>query len=139
MNSTRILRGVIFALGTVAAPLAAQHSQVSAVAVNPNDSSEVWACNRDNNSIAVVDTDTAGVTEIAVGVKPRSLAFSADGSKVFVANQRGDIPVDVNFVTPFTGSEIRSSVSVIDVSSRTPERRRIESTTSGCRAARSLR
>ena len=101
-------------------PAAAQHAQVSAVAPNPNDTTEIWVTNRDNNSVSIVDTTTGTTTdEIAVGVKPRSLAFNADGSKVFVVNKRGNVPHDVNFVTPFTGLEVRGSLSVIDVASKT--------------------
>jgi len=98
----------------------AQHAQVSSVAVNPSDPSEVWVCNRGNDSISVIDTTTGTTThEISVGVWPRSLAFSPDGSKVYVANQRGNVPIDVHFVTPFTGSEVRGSVSVVDVAGKT--------------------
>lgn len=97
----------------------AQHAQVSAVAVNPNNSNEVWVCNRDNDSVSVVDV-AAGVTthEIDVGVRPRSLAFSADGARVFVANQRGNVPVTAHMASGFTGSEIRGTVSVIDVAAK---------------------
>ncbi|MEM7306110.1 MAG: hypothetical protein AAF682_05535 [Planctomycetota bacterium] len=92
---------------------------VSAVAVDPNDPGSVWVCNRDNGSVSVVDLAAGTATEVEVGVHPRSLAFAADGATVFVANQRGTVPIDVNFATPFTGAELRSSVSVIDVASRT--------------------
>ena len=107
------------AIGALALPAVAQ-SQVSAVVVNPNDSDEVWVANRGNESVSVIDTSTGTlVAEIGVGVYPRSLAFNADGTEVFVANQRGDVPVDVHFVTPFTGTEDRGTVSVIDVGSKT--------------------
>lgn len=98
---------------------AAQHAQVSAVAINPNNPNEVWVCNRDNDSISVVDV-AAGITthEIDVGVRPRSLAFNADGSRVFVANQRGNVPVTANMAIGFNGTEIRGTVSVVDVSSK---------------------
>ena len=104
----------------LAAPAAAQHAQVSPVRANPNDATEIWVVNRDNGSVSVVDTATGSVTaEIPVGVHPRSLDFSQDGTKVFVANKRGNVPVDVNFSTTFTGSEERGTVSVIDVASKT--------------------
>jgi YVTN family beta-propeller protein len=104
----------------LAAPALAQHAQTSAVAVDPGDPRVVWATNRDNDSVARVDT-VAGLTtdEIVVGVRPRTIAFSPDGSRAFVANMRGDVPVDVNFLTPFSGNEVRGSVSVIDTASRT--------------------
>jgi YVTN family beta-propeller protein len=97
----------------------AQHAQVSSVAVNPANPSEVWVCNRGNNSVSVINTATGVTThEINVGVWPRSLAFSPDGNKVYVANQRGNVPVDVNFVTPFTGLEKRGTISVINANTK---------------------
>ncbi len=106
--------------GLLAGPAVAQHSQVSSVAVNPNNPNEIWVCNRGNDSVSVIDTTTNTlVDEIDVGVWPRSLAFTPDGLNVLVANQRGNVPVDVHFVTPFTGNEVRGTVSVIDVVSRT--------------------
>jgi len=104
------------AVSLAAASLAhAQHAQVNAVAINPTNPNEVWVCNRDNDSVSVIDV-AAGVTthQIAVGVRPRSLAFSADGTRVFVANQRGNVPVAANRATGFTGNEIRGTLSVID-------------------------
>ncbi len=103
-------------LGTAAV---AQHSQTSAVAVNPTHT-EVWAADRDNGAVSVVDL-SFGVTlhQIDVGVFPRSVAITPDGQTVLVANQRGNVPIDVNFVTPFSGSEIRGTVSVIDAGTKT--------------------
>jgi len=102
----------------------AQNAQVSAVAVEPGNIDRVWVCNRDNNSVSVVDVSTGTtVAEIDVGVNPRSLTFSADGSRVFVANQRGDIPIGENWVSTngfTTGSgTLRGSVSVIDAGALT--------------------
>jgi len=123
MNLTKRIAQGLGALGllaTIASPVRANHAQVSAVAVNPNKTNEVWVCNRDNNSVSVmVMPGGAILAEIPVGIKPRSLAFSDDGQKVFVANKRGNVPHDVHFVTPFTGNEERGTVSVIDVPSRT--------------------
>jgi YVTN family beta-propeller protein len=98
----------------------AQHAQTSAVAVDPNNPKVVWATNRDNDSVARIDV-ASGVTtnEVTVGVRPRTVALSLDGTRAYVANMRGNVPVDVNFVTPFTGSEIRGSLSVIDTASKT--------------------
>ncbi|MEM7307084.1 MAG: beta-propeller fold lactonase family protein [Planctomycetota bacterium] len=116
------MKRLLLSLGVLAlgsAPLLAQHSQVSSVVVNPAASNEVWVCNRGNNSVSVIDTTLGAAThEIEVGVWPRTLAFSPDGTQVYVANQRGNVPVDVNFVTPFTGAEIRGTVSVIDVATK---------------------
>lgn len=101
----------------LAAPGFAQHAQTNAVAVDPNDSSRVWVCNMDNNTVSCIDTVAGSiVSEIPVGNFPRSLAFNSDGTKLFVANQRGNIARETNFVTPFLkdGSEKRGTVSVID-------------------------
>jgi YVTN family beta-propeller protein len=111
---------LVAAISALSCLATAQHRQVSSVAVDPLNPDRVWACNLDNGSVAVVDASSGGlVAEIPVGVHPRSLAFSADGTKVFVANQRGTVPIDVNFVTPFTGTELRGSLSVIDTTSLT--------------------
>lgn len=114
-----LLHGLILtsALSTSAA---AQHSQVNAIAVDPSSPTQVWVCNRDNNSVALVDTVAGTVLrEIAVGVNPRSLAISADGSKIFVANQRGNIPLAANSVTGFPVGAERGTVSVIDTFTQT--------------------
>jgi 6-phosphogluconolactonase (cycloisomerase 2 family) len=114
----RLLPVCLFA--ALAATAGAQHAQVSAVAVHPTNASEVWACNRDNGTVAVVDaTLGALVAEIPVGVNPRSIAFTPDGTRAYVANQRGNVPVDVSFISPFTGAEIRGTLSVIDTATRT--------------------
>jgi YVTN family beta-propeller protein len=107
--------------GLVGSSAAAQdHAQVSAVAVNPTNPSEVWVCNRGNDSVSVIDATTGALLdEIDVGVWPRSLAFSPDGTRVFVASQRGNVPITKNFVTPFDGSEIRGQVDVIATSTNT--------------------
>ena len=103
-------------LAALVAPALAQNVQVSAVAVQPNAPNRVWVCNKDNGTVACIDVNAPGlVAEIPVGVHPRSLAFSQDGSRLFVANQRGNVPIDRNFVTPFNGTEMRGTVSVIDV------------------------
>lgn len=113
------LTSVALALTSLVAPLFAQHAQVSAVAVQPNDANRVWVCNRDNHTVSCIDVlGSTIVAEIPVGVNPRSLAFNADGSRLFVANQRGNVPLDRNFVTPFNGTELRGTVSVIDVAAK---------------------
>jgi YVTN family beta-propeller protein len=104
------------ALTTLTAPLLAQHAQVSAVAVQPNAPGRVWVCNKDNGTVSCIDVASQTiVAEIPVGVHPRSLAFDASGSRLFVTNERGNVPIDRNFVTPFLGTELRGTVSVIDV------------------------
>ncbi|MEM7307081.1 MAG: YncE family protein [Planctomycetota bacterium] len=115
----RFVSSALIGLACTASSAFAQHAQVTSVVVNPANPSEVWVCNRGNDSVSVVDTSTGTTThEIEVGVWPRTLAFSPDGSEVLVTNQRGNVPVDVHFVTPFTGTEIRGTVSVIDVATK---------------------
>ncbi len=103
-------------LAVLATPAVAQHKQVSAVGVSPTNSNHVWVCNRDNDSVSLIDVSTqAVIAEIPVGVRPRSLSISDDGSTVLVTNQRGDIPLDTNFVhNQFNAAQSRGSVSVID-------------------------
>ena len=45
----------------------AQHAQVSAVAVHPINSGEVWVCNRDNASVSVVDVASGEMTRVTAG------------------------------------------------------------------------
>ena len=107
-------------LGACCCAPASGQSQVSCLAVNPDTASEIWTCNRDNNTVAVVDVRAGTlVGEIAVAMQPRSIAFNQQGTRAFVACQRGNVPHDRNFLSPFTGDEIRGMVSVIDVPSRT--------------------
>ena len=106
---------LFIALG-LTTPVFAQHKQVSAVGVDPTNSDHVWVCNRDNDSVSLIDVSTQTVlAEIPVGVRPRSLSISADGSTILVANQRGTVPLDTNFVhNKFNVMQSRGSVSVID-------------------------
>ncbi|MEM7311059.1 MAG: YncE family protein [Planctomycetota bacterium] len=98
---------------------AVEVAAVSPVAVRPPAGHEVWACNRDNGSVSVLDTLTGTIThEIEVGVWPRSVAFDPSGALAFVANQRGNVPVDAHFATPFTGGELRGTISVIDAATK---------------------
>lgn len=114
------LVSIVAAPAVLGALAAAQHAQTSAVVVRPGNPNEVWVANRDNNSISRIDTTFGFATaEVAVGVRPRTLAITPDGARVLVANQRGNVPVDVHFVTPFTGSEIRGTVSVVDTATLT--------------------
>ena len=106
----------LFAAGLVPSIASAQHAQVSSVAVQPGNFFRVWVCNKDNGTVSVIDVSNNHVlAEIPVGVHPTSLAFDQEGTHVFVANRRGNVPIDRNFVTPFNGSELRGTVSVIDV------------------------
>ncbi len=115
MTSLRSLAATTL-LAALALPGAAQHAKVTSIAAQPG-STRVWACNRDNSSVAVVDTTTNTlVAAIPTGIWPRSIAFNTSGTRAFVANQRGNIEVTTHFVTPFLmdGSEQRGTISVID-------------------------
>lgn len=103
-------------LGLLAGALQAQHSQTSAIAVDPADSGRVWVANRDNHTVSLVDVPSgAVVSEIPVGFHPRSVALSADGARLFVANQRGTVSLQRNFVIGgFTPADSLGTVSVID-------------------------
>ena len=117
MRLLRPLRLLPFLAAGLLTPGAfAQHAQVTCVAVQPGNADRVWVCNKDNGTVSVVDV-VAGhvVAEIPTGVNPSALAFDQTGAHVFVANRRGNVPIDRNFVTPFNGSELRGTVSVIDV------------------------
>ncbi|MCE9593690.1 MAG: hypothetical protein K8S98_05815 [Planctomycetes bacterium] len=119
MNLQKLLSGAVAAV-IVSATATAQHAQVTCVAARPGTPNEVWTCNRDNNSVSVVNLALHGtVGQVATGNWPRSLAFSADGSKVFVACQRGNVGFNQTFVSPFNGSEIRGQVTVINAATRT--------------------
>lgn len=109
------------AIGAVvvcAAPANAQHSQSNSVAVQPGNANRVWAVNRDNSSVAVVDVSTSTlVAEIPVGNWPRSLAFDPTGTKLYVANQRGNVPLTANEVNGFPAGSMPGTISVVDVAS----------------------
>lgn len=100
-------------------PAAAQHAQVNALAVDPGNQDRVWTCNRDNNTVALIDVSTGSiVTEIVVGVNPRSLALSVGGGRLFVANQRGDVSLSQNSATGIPVGARRGTVSVIDTTTQ---------------------
>lgn len=109
----RFLSGAAL-VGIAAGSAFAQHSQVSAVAVDPGDPARVWVCNRDNHSVSLIDTTTGTiVSEVAVGINPRSIAIGPNG-RIFVANQRGDVPLSANARTGFASGAQFGTVSVID-------------------------
>ena len=100
-------------------PCGAQHSQVSAIAVDPSNPDHVWVCNKTNHSVSLIDVATGqAVTEVRVGVWPRSCALSADGSKLFVACQRGNVHEDRNSVIGMPAPTRPGIVSVIDTQTR---------------------
>ncbi|MEZ6014525.1 MAG: YncE family protein [Planctomycetota bacterium] len=112
MRSTPLTALTLFL--ALAADAAAQNVQTSAVVPDPLDSRVVWVANRDNHTVGRLDTRTGALTEVTVGIRPRSLAVTPDGTRVLVANQRGDVPLSRHFLSPFTGAEVRGSVSVIN-------------------------
>lgn len=73
------------ARNVVAAP---QPTRSSPIALTSNDKF-VWAVNRDNNSVSVLQVNNdqnKKVAEIKVGVEPRALAITPDNKKVYVTN-----------------------------------------------------
>ncbi|MGK0205879.1 MAG: DNA-binding beta-propeller fold protein YncE, partial [Planctomycetota bacterium] len=120
MSFTRSLGSLIATLA-VALPASAQHAQVSSVVGHPTAPNVVWVCNRDNDSVSVIDFSVSppNVAEVAVGINPRSIAITPDGLKAFVANQRGNVDLNQNFINGFPGPVHRGTVSVIDVPSKT--------------------
>ncbi|MCH2106682.1 MAG: hypothetical protein MK291_08585, partial [Planctomycetes bacterium] len=108
------------ALLLLALPSVAQHSQVSAVAVDPTNPDHVWVCNKTNYSISLVDVAAGqALAEVRVGVWPRSLALSADGSKLFVACQRGNVYEEQNSVLGMPASPKLGLVSIVDTQTLT--------------------
>ena len=110
----RALAITLFAL-----PGWAQHAQVSAVAVDPANPNHVWVCNKTNYSVSLIDVAAGqALAEVRVGVWPRSCALSADGSKLFVACQRGNVYEDQNSVLGMPATARFGIVSVIDTQTR---------------------
>lgn len=98
---------------------AAQHAQVSAITVNPGSDQQVWVCNRDNHTVSLVDAFHGSVlAELPVGFNPRSLSLSADGTLLFVVNQRGNISPRANSVNGFPPNADPGTVTVIDTAGR---------------------
>ena len=73
----------------LAPPTAVRPSKSSLLALNPAET-ELWVANPDSDSVSVLGVNTNGVVklaEIPVGRQPRTLAFSPDGARVYVACQ----------------------------------------------------
>lgn len=100
--------------GALSSDAWAQHVQTSAVVPDPLDPQIVWVANRDNHTVGRLDTRTGALSEVAVGVHPRTLAVTPDGSRVLVVNQRGNVPLQRHFLSPFVGNEERGTISVIN-------------------------
>ena len=115
------MKPTLYALAALClAPVAAaqQHVKVNSLALQPNNPGRLWVCNRDNDSVSVVDLATNSVVaQIPVGVDPRTIAFSADGARAFVTNKRGNISRDANEIVGFAAGSIPGTVSVINVGS----------------------
>lgn len=70
-------------------PTAPAPSKSSLLALNPAGT-ELWVANPDSASVSAMDVNGNGVVklrEITVGRQPRTLAFSPDGARVYVACQ----------------------------------------------------
>jgi YVTN family beta-propeller protein len=73
----------------LAPPTAVRPSKSSLLALNPVGT-ELWVANPDADSVSVLGVNTNGavkLVEISVGRQPRTLAFSPDGARVYVACQ----------------------------------------------------
>ncbi|MBC7772116.1 MAG: PKD domain-containing protein [Pyrinomonadaceae bacterium] len=73
----------------LAPPTATPPAKSSLLALNPAGT-ELWVVNPDANSVSVMGVNSNGViklAEIPVGRHPRTLAFSLDGGRVYVACQ----------------------------------------------------
>src|SRR5262249_43967974 len=71
------------------------------IAISPDDNF-VWAVNRDNNSVTVINV--AGdvnqkVAEIVTGAEPRCVAITPNGLKVYVTNMVAGTVAVINAVT----------------------------------------
>ena len=113
------MKTTLFALTALClAPAAvAQHVKVNSLGLQPGNPTRLWVCNRDNDSVSVINlTTNAVVAQIPVGVDPRTIAFSADGSRAFVTNKRGNISRDANEITGFPAGSQPGTVSVINTS-----------------------
>jgi YVTN family beta-propeller protein len=73
----------------LAPPTATPPAKSSLLALNPAGT-ELWVVNPDANSVSVLGVNSNGVVklaEIPVGRQPRTMAFSLDGGRVYVACQ----------------------------------------------------
>jgi YVTN family beta-propeller protein len=73
----------------LAPPTATQPSASSILALRPNGQ-ELWVVNSDAASVSILSVTMNGLSkqaEISVGALPRTLAFSPDGSRVYVTVQ----------------------------------------------------
>ncbi|MDE0892466.1 MAG: hypothetical protein OSB14_09810, partial [Planctomycetota bacterium] len=117
-----LIHHLLYALSACAmmlAPAMGQHSQVSSVAVDPMNPDQLWVCNKFNRSVSLVDVSTDQViAEVRVGNWPRSCSLSADGSKLFVACQRGNVAEDQNSVLGMPANPVFGAVTVIDTQAR---------------------
>ena len=67
-----------------------------------SDDRFVWAVNRENNSVSVIEVGNdlnQKVREIKVGAEPRSIAITPDRRKVYVTNMLGGTVSVVNATT----------------------------------------
>ena len=82
-------RDDIIVVHVLAPPTALPPGKSSMLALHPAES-ELWVANPDSDSVSVLTITPAGLTkvaEIAVGKNPRTVAFSPNGSRVYVTCQ----------------------------------------------------
>jgi DNA-binding beta-propeller fold protein YncE len=93
--SSALRRSALLAL--LAAPLAAQNH--STPVADRFGLHQIARANGDQNSVTVIDTSTDSVIDldplgpgvsVKVGAEPRTLAYLRDGTKLYVANMRGE-------------------------------------------------
>src|SRR5262245_3803703 len=71
------------------------------IAITPNDGF-VWAVNRDNNSVTVINVNgdlNQKVAEIVTGAEPRCVAITPNGLKVYVTNMVAGTVAVINAAT----------------------------------------
>jgi len=78
----------------------------AALAITP-DGATIVAVNPDSNSVTLVDAASRSVvTELAVGLDPRTVAIDDSGQRAYVANRVGDSLSVIDLTTPHVITEV---------------------------------
>lgn len=94
IDANNVVTSRTFKQAVVAAATAARPTSSSAIALEPAATPRVWLVNQDNDSVSVFNGSTnARVAEIAVGIRPRSVARAPDG-RMWVVN-KGDATISI--------------------------------------------